>query len=131
MKKLALTLSILAISVMGCADSDATPADSPARSGAAIAVKGIGYDPGSVTVDVGEEVTWTNEDPVAHSVTTGVPQKQGVPGVTADKPPKPDGMIDGELEADQGTFTFTFDEAGTYKYFCRFHAGMKAVVIVE
>ena len=71
------------------------------------------YDPETVTVDAGTEVTWTNSDDAAHTA-------------TAD-----DNSFDtGDL--DQGdSNSVTFDEPGTFTYYCRFHPFMKATVEVK
>ena len=71
------------------------------------------YDPEAVTVEAGSEVTWTNSDEAAHTA-------------TAD-----DSSFDtGDL--DQGdSKSVTFDEPGTFTYYCRFHPFMKATVEVQ
>ena len=71
------------------------------------------YDPETVTVDAGTEVTWTNSDDAAHTATAG------------------DSSFDtGDL--DQGdSNSVTFDEPGTFTYYCRFHPFMKATVEVK
>ena len=71
------------------------------------------YDPETVTVDAGTEVTWTNSDDAAHTA-------------TAD-----DSSFDtGDL--DQGdSNSVTFDEPGAFTYYCRFHPFMKATVEVK
>lgn len=71
------------------------------------------YDAETVTVDAGTEVTWTNSDDAAHTA-------------TAD-----DNSFDtGDL--DQGdSNSVTFDEPGTFTYYCRFHPFMKATVEVK
>ena len=71
------------------------------------------YDPETVTVDAGTEVTWTNSDDAAHTA-------------TAD-----DSSFDtGDL--DQGdSNSVTFDEPEAFTYYCRFHPFMKATVEVK
>ena len=78
-----------------------------------IEIADLKYDPESVTVDAGTEVTWTNSDDAAHTA-------------TAD-----DSSFDtGDL--DQGdSNSVTFDEPGTFTYYCRFHPFMKATVEVK
>jgi plastocyanin len=75
------------------------------------------FNPSEITIQVGMTVRWTNEDGFDHTVTSGV---RG----------SPSGMFD-ETVSPGGTFSFTFQQAGTYDYFCRFHAGMNGTVIVE
>jgi plastocyanin len=70
-----------------------------------------------VTVNVGDSVTWTLAGG-AHTTSSG-------------STPDLDGLWDQALTAD-APFTFTFEEPGTYEYFCRFHADfMTGTVTVE
>ncbi len=63
-----------------------------------ITIDGDGFAPAETEISVGETVTWTNEDNTIHSV-------------VAD-----DGTFDsGELDEGE-SFSYTFDEAGTYQY---------------
>jgi hypothetical protein len=57
-------------------------------------------------------VTWTNNDDSPHTV-------------TAANGPFDSGNVD-----PGGTFTFTFTQAGTYGYVCRYHGEMQATIIV-
>ena len=41
------------------------------------------------------------------------------------------GLFDDALERRGSTFSFTFDKAGTYEYFCRVHASMTGAITVE
>jgi len=76
------------------------------------------WDPPVVTVGVGETVTWSNDDTAAHTVTSGS---------AADGP---DGVFDSSLFMAGTTFDVTFDEAGTFDYFCMVHPWMAGQVIV-
>lgn len=97
----------------------------------AVTIEGIAFEPGELTVSVGDTVVWTNQDDVDHTVTSGEAGDQGVPGVDEGTPAKPDGFFDDALARAGSTSSFTFDEAGTYPYFCRVHASMKGVITVE
>jgi predicted secreted protein with PEFG-CTERM motif len=69
---------------------------------------------------MGGTVTWENVDNAAHTVTSGSP---------ADGP---DGVFDSSLiMAGGATFSHTFDDVGTYDYFCMVHPWMQGSVIVE
>ncbi|CAN5191069.1 hypothetical protein BH18ACT5_BH18ACT5_05140 [soil metagenome] len=70
-----------------------------------------------MTVKVGDSVTW-NLTEGAHTATSG----------TA---PEGDGIFNETLDAN-APFSFTFGEAGEYRFFCRFHPDfMTGTVIVE
>ena len=78
------------------------------------------FIPNPVTIDIGDTVTWENVDNAAHTVTSGSP---------ADGP---DGVFDSSLiMAGGATFSHTFDDAGTYDYFCMVHPWMAGTVNVE
>lgn len=77
------------------------------------------YSPYEVTIDVGDTVTWSNDDSAAHTVTSGNPSDG------------PNGKFDSSLIMAGGTFSTTFDEAWQYPYFCMLHPWMTGKIIVE
>ncbi len=92
----------------------ATDTTAPAGNPAAVDVpiQGFAFGQGELTVSVGTTVTWTNNDSAPHTV-------------TAD-----DGSW-GSGRLNKGdTFSFTFDQAGTYTYHCKYHTAMAGVVTV-
>ena len=80
------------------------------------------FQSAEVTLDVGGEVTWTNGDTAAHTVTSGEPS--GPPEQVGAK-------FDSSLIPASKTFSHTFTDAGTYKYFCIVHPWMTGVVTVQ
>ena len=66
-----------------------------------------------LTVTVGSTVTWTNLDPVAHTVTDV------------------NGAYDSGLFEEAGTWSMTFDTPGTYVYYCIPHPMMIGTVEVQ
>ncbi len=70
------------------------------------------FIPYHVTVSAGDEVTWSNDDTAAHTVTSGSPA-----GVS-------DGIFDSSIFAAGQTFSVTFDEVGEYPYYCMVHPWM-------
>lgn len=80
------------------------------------------YSPLNIEVSVGTEVTWTNDDEIVHTVTSG--KSDGRVGT-------PDDLFDsGNLDAGD-TFSYTFDKPGTYDYYCIPHPWMKGTVTVK
>ena len=77
------------------------------------------YLPYDVTVNVGQTVTWNNDDSAAHTVTSGSVDA----GLT--------GIFDSGLFMSGSTFEFTFDESGKYDYFCMVHPWMTGIVNVN
>ena len=70
------------------------------------------FSPASLTINAGDTVEWTNVDTAAHTVTSGSP---------ADGP---SGVFDSSLIMGGASFEHTFDEAGSYDYFCMVHPWM-------
>ena len=77
------------------------------------------YIPFNVSISAGEEITWSNDDTAAHTVTSGSP---------ADGP---DGNFDSGLFMAGGTFSVTLDESGEYPYFCMVHPWMTGNITVN
>ena len=100
-------------------------------SGAEVTLQTFRFEPGDIEIAAGESVTWTNNDDILHTVTSGIGQEQGVPGLSENKDAKPDGLFDQQMDGVGATFEFTFEEAGTYDYFCAIHPGMTGKVIVR
>ena len=76
------------------------------------------YIPYEITINVGDEVTWSNDDSAAHTVTAGG---------AADGP---SGIFDSSLFMAGTTFSHTFEESGTFPYFCMVHPWMEGIVNV-
>ena len=94
------------------------------------------FDPSSLSVAPGTKVTWTNEDDEPHTVTA-----------YADEVPEGEFFTSGDLSDEEEarsevsatlidpgeTFSVSFDEPGTYAYFCIPHEdhGMTGEIVVE
>jgi plastocyanin len=77
------------------------------------------YIPFNVSISAGEEITWSNDDSAAHTVTSGSPSDG------------PDGNFDSGLFMAGGTFSVTLDESGEYPYFCMVHPWMLGNISVN
>jgi plastocyanin len=77
------------------------------------------FVPSLVTINAGDSIEWSNEDTAAHTVTSGSP---------ADGP---SGEFDSSLIMGGASFAYTFDETGTYDYFCMVHPWMTGEVQVN
>jgi len=75
--------------------------------------------PASIAINVGDTVEWTNVDTAAHTVTAGSP---------ADGP---SGTFDSSLVMADTSYAFTFEETGTFNYFCMVHPWMTGSVTVN
>jgi len=104
-RALAVMISLAAASLVAVA--------SVAAADAGVTIAGFAFDPGTVTVSVGDTVTWTNRDRASHTA-------------TAD-----DGSFDaGGIATDQAK-SITFSTAGTFAYHCNVHPDMKGRVVVQ
>jgi plastocyanin len=90
--------------------------------GASVPSNGEFYDPENVESSVGSMVTWTNDDSIPHTVTSGVVENNS---------PKPDGKFDSGILENGDSFPFVFDAAGEYPYYCTVHPFMTGKVIVN
>ena len=77
-----------------------------------VTIDNFTFTPPKLTVKVGDTVTWTNRDDIPHTV------------VSAGK------FRSKALDTDN-SFSFTFTEAGDYKYFCGLHPHMTGMIKVE
>ena len=77
------------------------------------------YSPADIEINAGDTVEWINIDTAAHTVTGGSP---------ADGP---SGVFDSSLVMADAVYAFTFDDAGSYDYFCMVHPWMVGSVTVN
>lgn len=125
-------IALLGACSSGGGSSSGTNEGDPANAEVAeVNIATFQFQPKTLTIPVGTTVRWTNGDGILHTATSGVQTRQGVPGVTKDKAAKPDGTFDLQLDGKGSFKTFTFDEAGTYRYYCSAHAAMTGRVVVE
>ncbi|QNG17849.1 copper-binding protein [Rhodococcus triatomae] len=114
MKKLLalLVASLAAFTVSACSGADASSAE-PA---VVVEVKNMAYSPATVTIEKGQTVQWQFDD-------SGLPHD--VVG---------DGALGETLRSElltEGTYSYTFEEAGTFSYHCTPHPAMVGTVIVQ
>ena len=116
-----LVLLMVGASLLACGGSEPTTttaggATTTAAAGGdtvQVVMKNLSFDPETVTVTVGDTITWLNEDAAQHDV-------------IADN-----GEFKSDLFGKGETFSFTFSQAGTYPYHCSVHAGMAGTVVVQ
>lgn len=115
-------LAIFAVMVVAPAFADHASVDVSIPAGAATPgceETNECYIESEVTIDVGSEVIWSNDDSASHTVTSGDP-KNG-----------PDGNFDSNLFLAGQTFSHMFEEEGEFPYFCLVHPWMQGIVIVQ
>jgi plastocyanin len=84
-----------------------------AAADTSVTIRDFAFAPASVTVDVGDTVTWANDGPTPHTA-------------TAD-----DGSFDTGLLNAGESGSHTFEQAGTFRYFCQPHPNMRGTVTVR
>jgi plastocyanin len=88
-------------------------AAAPAGNVVEVKVDNFSFSPQTITIKPGTTVIWTNRDDIPHTV------------VSDDKVFKSK-----VLDTDE-KFSFTFDKAGNFPYFCSVHPKMTGKVIVQ
>jgi LPXTG-motif cell wall-anchored protein len=82
-------------------------------------MKDFKFDPQSITINVGDTITWKNGDQTVHTA-------------TAD-----DGSFNtGDVAAGASSTAVTFNNAGTFAFYCKYHggpggAGMSGTIVVQ
>ncbi|TVR32088.1 MAG: hypothetical protein EA390_05565 [Balneolaceae bacterium] len=78
---------------------------------------GQSFSPANLEVEEGTTITWENRSGEVHTVTSGSNRNH-------------DNLFDSGNISPGGTYFYTFDDAGTYDYFCIPHAGMTGTITV-
>ncbi|HXF68174.1 MAG TPA: cupredoxin family copper-binding protein [Thermoflexus sp.] len=92
-----------------------TPAGGPPR----VMIQSFAFHPAELEVAVGTTVEWVNqEEAVPHTVTSGSPDQ-------------PSGVFDSGRLQPGDSFRFTFNQPGTYEYFCSIHTRMRGRIVVK
>ena len=82
-----------------------------AKGSASVSMVDFAFSPASVTVDVGDSVTWSNDGEEPHTATgSGFDTGTVAPGASA---------------------SATFSTAGSFSYICEIHPFMKGTVVVD
>ena len=102
------------------------PAVQTAPDSLTVNVDMVNFTHVDLTVQAGTTVVWTNGDRVQHTVTSGSPSDPD-PGTVFDSGSAvADWVVAGE------TYSFTFNEAGMFPYYCRVHGrSMSGTVTVN
>lgn len=90
----------------------------PGRSRQGVTVQLFQFKPARIEVRTGTKLTWTNQDDIAHTATSGVPDA-------------PDGRFDLPLAGKGATGVVSIKEPGVYPYFCSRHQSMRGEIRVR
>src|SRR5438270_4386675 len=111
-----LSLGISAFVTFGQVLATGSPAllETGAKSATTpIVIDNFSFSPTAVTVPAGTTVVWTNHDDIPHTVAENNQRFKSK-----------------ALDTDD-TFSYTFNDPGTYEYFCSMHPKMTAKITVE
>jgi amicyanin len=109
------TALVLGIGALGIGDKSFVASAQEKSSTAEVKIDNFSFGSAALTVPVGTTVTWINRDDIPHTV------------VSTDDPKAFKSKV---LDTDE-KFSFTFNKAGTYQYFCSIHPKMTGKVIVQ
>lgn len=118
-----LIIFALFLFVSGCSKDDGYSTDGTNNNGGTqganeIFISGMAFSPASKTIAVGTTIKWINKDGTNHTVTSGTPGS-------------PSGAFNSGNFGQNGEFSFKFDQAGTFNYFCNIHQSMTGTIIVQ
>jgi plastocyanin len=108
----ALLVFLLPLATATAAQARLTAAE-PTSSANVVNIDNFSFAPKELTIAAGTQITWTNKDDVPHTI------------VSVDHQFKSK-----TLDTDE-KFSFIFQSAGTYEYFCSIHPKMTGKIIVK
>jgi plastocyanin len=90
----------------------------PGPSQPGVTVRLFQFTPGQIEVRAGTTLTWTNQDDIAHTVTSGTPERR-------------EDRFDATLAGKGATASVELREPGVYPYFCNRHQSMRGEIRVK
>lgn len=86
----------------------------PETSNITVDIKNFLFNPSTLTIKTGTKITWVNNDPVVHTITSDSGNLLNSPTLSLGQ-----------------SFSFIFTDVGTISYHCNIHKTMKATITVE
>lgn len=114
MRRTLVALTLLAVVgalAAGCGGGKSS-SDGGQASGTAVTIDNLAFSPATLNVKAGQQVTWTNKQGIAHTVTADA------------------GAFDHQMPTG-ATFSFTFATAGSFPYHCSIHPSMHGTITVS
>ncbi len=105
---------VVLVAILGISGSCSKSSTSQVTPGTnEVLIQNYAFDPVTITVSANTTVTWTNNDPVGHTVTSD------------------NGVFDSGMMNTGKTFSHLFNTPGSYPYHCIIHSYMTGTVIVN
>lgn len=93
-------------------ENNPTPTTTQTPQGSSqISIKNFAFNPAELSINKGATVIWINKDPTTHRISGNGFQSMDL--------------------TNSRSYSFTFNNSGTYDYICSIHPGMKGKVIVK
>ena len=108
-----LAMPVIMAMLLLLGSSSVAANDQPSAANAAVKIDNFVFGPQTLTVPVGATVTWTNKDDIPHTAVST------------------DGVFKSKVMDTDEKFSYTFDKAGTYSYFCSIHPKMTGKVVLQ
>ena len=91
-----------------------TPAQAPSAKTINISIINFTFNPGVISINRGDTIIWTNNDSVPHQI-------------------KGDNLsnLGGQVMSNGQTYSYTFNDTGTFAYHCNIHPSMTGSIIVK
>jgi len=90
-----------------------TASAQPTGANVEVTIDNFSFGPQTANVPVGTTVTWINRDDIPHTVVST------------------DGVFKSKVRDTDEKFSYTFDKAGTYPYYCSVHPKVTGKIIVQ
>jgi len=104
---------MIAMLLLFAGSSRVIASDQRSTANVAIKIDTFVFGPQAITVPVGATVTWTNSDDIPHTAVST------------------DGVFKSKVMDTDEKFSYTFNKAGTYSYYCSVHPKMTGQVVVK
>lgn len=78
-----------------------------------VMISNFAYVPRSIALNVGDSILWKHDDVAAHDSVSV------------------DGLFKSPVLERGGSFSFKFEKAGTYEYYCSIHPSMRGTIVVQ
>lgn len=116
----AIVIIMALVSISACVEKSVQPSQTPGTTTTTgitektIEIKGYAFNPPTITISKNTKVTWIQSDSDTHTVTS-------IAGDVLNSPVLSKGQ----------TYSYTFNEDGTFEYRCKIHTSMKGTIIVK